>query len=209
MTDIIVDTFTDSDGVGLAAHTPDTNIPGNPWVSVAGVWKILSNKTYPSSSVTNPHSSIDSTYADCSVQVDITLISTSSRTGLIARYTDPNNYWGLTLSISSGLLELIERNGGTVYARASISVTIANGETHTLKLVMSGTNFTGTMDGANTITYSSSSFQSNTVHGIRGTNSQTTERHDNFSVTIPSGGLTFRRSLQAKIGRTDLIYASH
>jgi hypothetical protein len=182
MTSVIVDTFTDTDGTAIAAHTPDINTPGNPWASIAGVWKTLSNKAYPSSSSVLPHSVIDSTYADCTVQVDVTLYASSAKTGLVARYTDANNHWELTLSIGTGLLELIERNAGVNYTRASTSVTIATGQTHTLKLVMSGTSFTGTMDGTNTITYSSSSFQANTVHGIRGTNSQTTERHDNFSV---------------------------
>jgi hypothetical protein len=182
---IILDTFTGADSTALSVHTPDIDTPASAWVVVSGAWQLIGNKAAPSVSIALPLSVIDSLKADCNIEVDVTLIATSAKTGIVGRYTDAGNHWELTLSVTTQLFELIERNATVNTVRASQAVTIAAAETHTLKLVLSGTNLTGYMDGANMITYSSALFQSNTIHGIRGTNTQTTERHDNFKIYTP------------------------
>lgn len=210
MTDIISDTFTGANGTSLTVHAPDVNTPGNSWVNGVGTWTIQTNKAGNTAGVNNQSALIDANCADCDVSADVTLVAGSTRLGVIGRWIDASNFWQLILTVAGAQIQLIERNAATNTVRASAAITVADGETHNVKLSLSGTTLTGTMDGANTVSYTSSSFQTSTTHGIHATNMLTTERHDNFRVEITSAFVAKgRRSLQGKVGQREASNAAY
>ena len=178
---IIYDTFTDTDGVSLDAHTPDTNSPGNPWVELNGVWEISSNRVIFNAAPNWSQAVIDAEMADLTVEAVCRLTGTYGG-GLIVRLSDDNNFWLLQIDNNSDTLILYEINGGGATNRAQAAVSIAINTDYAVKMTTSGTTITAWLDGANEISYNSATFnQTSTRVGLAQNSGQAV--FDDFTVT--------------------------
>ena len=116
---IVRDTFTDTNGVALAAHTPET---GGPWTVHTSALTVQSN------AATSPDTSgatVDA--ANAGVLVTMTVTGTpAADVQLLMRYTDVNNHW--QLHYTGTALQLREVTGGVTTSRGSTTTTLANGD---------------------------------------------------------------------------------
>lgn len=179
-TTLLSDTFTDANGTALAAHVMDVG-PG--WTAVNGTATIQNNKAQAATG--NAHYTSDSGKSDVTVAGVLNLpAGAGANDGLVARGSDGNNYWRLTINAGASMFKLTEVVAGALADRASTSVTVTTGTDYTLSLQCSGQTMTGTLNGGNSISYgSAASNQTVTKHGIRSPDAGTTT--DNFLVTNP------------------------
>jgi len=180
---LVSDTFTDTGGTNLTAHTPDIRPGSNAWVAVAGTIDIQANKAQGENSA-NQYYSIDAGQADVTISADVTPSATTAGSwGISGRISDASNSWDVTVNASAGSFRLYEHNAGVYTIRASAAVTINNGTAYTLAGQFSGQNVTATINGGNQISYGSATLnQSTTKHGL---NVPTAWTADNFKVTNP------------------------
>ena len=169
MTIVVQDTFTDTNGTSLDAHTPDVVVSGG-WTEQAGNWQITSNKAVISSS-TIARATIESGEADCVIAVTVTSNTgtddPSRDSAIIGRYSDLNNLWLVGVNSQGDIFRLVERNASTFTTRASASVTINTATAYALEATFNGANIDATLDGGNDISYGSATLnQTATIHGI-------------------------------------------
>src|SRR5882762_541340 len=90
-TTALQDTFTDSDGTAVTAHTMNV---GSGWTADNGAFSIFSNKAMPQSGVSNVTNSADAGQSDAVMTCNWDVPSlTSFAGGNVARLTDANNCW--------------------------------------------------------------------------------------------------------------------
>ena len=185
---VILDTFGDSNGVGITSHAADVCPPGSAWMG--NYYTIQANKAQ-SNNATEP-SLIDSLVADCTLSVEITLSDRLSNAAgaeyLLFRATDNLNRWGFGYGYNSGVIQICiyERTSGVSTVRAAASISYSPGTSHTLKAVLLGSQMSCTLDNITTLEYSSSVRQAVTTHGLRSywtPTPTTTTIFDNFKVT--------------------------
>jgi len=171
---LVQDTFTDTNGTLLTAHTPDVDTVGGGWVSWGngGSIDIQSNKASTIGGGSNPN--FGSHYIDAgAADVDITstyAVDASNDLGILVRYQDANNFWLLNLSGFSDALQISERNSGSWYGRASKSVTVTAGQAYLMRGKASGNVYELWRDGTDYQTYTDAgNFNiDKTKHGIWG-----------------------------------------
>ena len=129
-----MDSFTDTNGVLLTAHTPELDTVGSGWVIDSGGFDIQSNAAHQTSGV----ATIDRAIID-SGEID-KIVILNGRTGyfdnadniidtLIFRFQDSINYWYVQIkSGSSGVINIYEVNGGVSTNRGSTAVTSLNAD---------------------------------------------------------------------------------
>lgn len=165
-TTLIYDTFTDTNGTDLSAHTiAPTNIPGASWGASSGTLTIQSNKAGGN---TNGRYKLTSGVSDCKVYGTIgTVTGGGNYAVLYARWQDENNHWRIGFRHDLSAFVILEVNGGGITARASTAWTPANAS-HVTIVTLNGTAIAADADaGTYSINYTSSSFQAQTVHGLR------------------------------------------
>ena len=124
------DCFDRADAVGLG---PD-------WNSRSGLFKLVSNRA----TNTNVPSNNVSTWAtpvgpDQDVSVDCTVADTGSNCGLVARWSDTNDFYKAALIPGSSAVQLIRTSAGTATVLGSATRTIAPGTAYRLRVVAQGT----------------------------------------------------------------------
>lgn len=155
---LVSDTFTDSNGTALTAHTPDIDTVGSGWVNQSGTYQIDSNAAHRETGPTGSVVAIDAGNADVTVKSDISAKTTS---GIVARLSDDNNYW-LGWAQDG---KLYENNADSLTERADLGApTIPN----TLELECNGSSITFRAETGLSATYASATFnQTATLHGLR------------------------------------------
>jgi hypothetical protein len=177
---LINDTFTDTNGTNLTAHTPDIKVSTG-WVANTGTITIQSNQANAASGF--PYYSIETGQSNVTIQALVTP-SGSAACGLSGRVSNATNSWDIDISVSGGNLTLTiqEQVAGVFTVRATTTITDP-GAPRTVQAVFSGNNVTASLNGGNTIAYgSATSNQTVTKHGI---NMAAGFNIDNFSVTNP------------------------
>lgn len=140
---LVLDLFTDTNGVGLDAHTPDTDTAGNGWVEDSGTWEIDGNEVKETTG-TNRYATIDVGDSDVTIYATRT-DSASSDPGIVARFTDVNNHYLFVLNSITNVLQLWKKVGGSwTQLGTSVAHTYSSGEV--LKLTLSGTSLKGYVD---------------------------------------------------------------
>lgn len=188
---LLLDRFTDTNGVDLAVHTMDI---GSGWTILTGAVLIQSNKGDSSSTTDNTFARAvaDAGQADVTLTCDVTTLGVGAGdggSGVILRATDNNNLWYLDVvpgTGGSGQFRLVERNSGTDTVRASSTPDIINATAYAFAAVLSGTTMTATLDGSNSITFSSSFNATATKFGLNGRKHvgiAAGTKFDNFQVT--------------------------
>lgn len=181
----IFDTFTESANTVLPSHSPDIDVGGGGWSSLAGSFQVIASTDvlYPPSAGAKPFAAvIDATKADCTITMDCHNISATRSLEVTIRAVDIDNQWRILVSPASNTVAIYERTSGTNTLRASAAITWA--DDYTMKVVLSGTTITVTHNGATTVSYSSAVRQTATKHGVGANNTFTTGNAwcDNFKV---------------------------
>lgn len=167
--DIRADTFTDTNGTALTAHTPDS---GGAWLTAssgAGAWDIQSNQAnLATSSGGRDVAYFDAGTADARVTVKATPAAAFYNQGAVLRFTAQDAHWKAVCYATSNLFAIVEVTAGSETIRASTTVTVTAGVQYTIAFSARGDNFTATLDGANTLAYTSSVRNTATKHGFGG-----------------------------------------
>lgn len=190
MATLILDQFTDTDGVSLSSHTiGPTNTPATSWTVLQGTADINANHARKTSIGTNLYARVDAGQADVTVQVDAHPFDSAGQYAwdVIGRVQDVDNLWLLEVYTGDNTVRIYEKISGSYTSRASASLTLTADTTHTIKLVFSGTSIQGWVDGVQYVSFTSSSYQSQTKHGIRIAGAEG-GWVDNFQVDENGGG---------------------
>lgn len=178
---LILDQFTDTDATALESHTiAPTNTPAASWASDSGAMDINGNKARSTTLASGlVQYRANAGVSDCVVSADVTPVA-ADVTGLILRRNSAVNNWVLVVDVDNDLFRLYER--ATTYTlRASIAATITAGSTYAFSATLNGQSIVCTLDGANQISFSSATYQTETNHGLEGDHTGT--KWDNFKVT--------------------------
>lgn len=181
---LIEDSFTDSDGTALSAHTiAPTNIPATIWTIISGTWVINSNKAQKTATdATHEMATVDAGVSDCLCEQNLTLPASGyGATGY--RISNATNGWLYQLDITGDIVALFEQNAGTYTQRASQGgVVLTGGATYAIAATLNGASITITIDGGNSINYASATHnQTTTKHGLWAYS--TTPSMDTFKVS--------------------------
>ena len=166
---LALDTFTDTNGVALDAHTMDV---GSGWTHQIGTTQIQSNKAV--SNVTGSgavHNTNDVGVANLTIEMIATVYFVDSANdtsaAILSRYVDANNFWMTRIHTDTNTFDLFENTGGSFTQRDTASVSIDDATTYTLKITPDGDDITALLDGGNELTYTSSQHNTATLHGFR------------------------------------------
>lgn len=158
------DTFTDSNGTSLSAHTAES---GGAWTLHSSTWEINSNKagcTGVTSGETG-HATQDAGVVDVECSIDITVpnpvdAGTVVRAGIVGRLEDVNNHYQIRLFVDPSqpaedeveLIETIGGSGGIVH-KVSMADFFTSGATYTLKVQFKSDLIHVFLDGKPRISY--------------------------------------------------------
>jgi len=124
------------------------------WTPVSGSWSIVTDGSNVYKQTNTTGESIvyaaNSLWTNYSVQADVKLFNTAATntaSGIVARYTDSNNYYMFRLNSDAGQVQLYKKAGGTFTLLQSTVMTININTWYTLKLVLDGSSITGYVDG--------------------------------------------------------------
>lgn len=174
---LFYDTFTGVNGTLLPAHTPDTDASGNGWTTQAGTPDIFDNQARITATEI---ATVDCGVADCVISANVKCLGLAAVAGIIVRFSSASSYTFVTIEDFFDRFRVYEWNGSTLTSRASTNVTIDIGTEYTMTITLSGTSITATLDGANSINYTSSLNVSSTIHGISSRNN--TGNFDDFTL---------------------------
>lgn len=194
------DTFTDTNGTSLDAHTMTSG--GQTWNEIgSSVWEIQSNKVVQNGASAWMFASVESSDASVLVEADIAVPSANDVVaGLVVRFTDSSNYWLVDIIRQSGgnyRMRIVENNATTETARdEDTNVGSIGGTTVNVTVTANGNTITGYLNDVQKVTYASASFNNTeTKHGLgqfSGSPYDLTTTWDNFSIdsdpTFGGGG---------------------
>jgi len=198
---LILDQFTDTNGVDLTAHTvAPTNTPAASWVNqLTDPIVVSSNKASAAvGSGAQKVYTIECGQSNVTVSAVFNIGTTSGLqiASLMLRYAGSGDYnsggayWMITAWYDNNLI-LYEADGvGGLTQRAS-GTWSADTFDHTLTFSANGTALSANVDGGTPVTYTSSALQSNTKVGIRPFGNTATVTYDDFTVDGTAGGGVF------------------
>jgi len=176
----LFDSFTDTNGTALNAHTMDI---GSGWTyeGAGAAFTInASGRAYCSGgsfSIAYANAGV----SDCTLTCTYNPGATASDWGVIFRVSNIGALWMAALSPSLGRFEVWNRFSSWTLMGSSL-VSIPGSTDYTIRVVLSGTSIVATLNGANTVSVTSSSLQSQTLHGLASENLSDIT-FDNFRVT--------------------------
>lgn len=186
----LLDQFTGTNGDLITAHAiAPNNTPGATWAYIGTPEPtIQNNKLFFTRSLANAYYvTCDSLVSDYTLSATLSGAEGSSQVGLVYRFTNTSNFFMATVRGSPfSIFEIWEVTTGSASIRASTAVSFAPGATLAFSATLSGTSHTATVNGANTLTYTSAVRQTVTKVGVHGW-SETIGKEvqwDNFQVTI-------------------------
>lgn len=172
---LFLDTFTGADTTLITAHTPDYDAVGGGWVGwpdtggTSDDYTIVSNRAKRSvvtAAVGDVFIAANVNDADVLVSGVVQINNINNATsGMALRLTNADNYWLMGIA-RTNLFRLLEKQTGSYTVRASAAVTINAATDYTIVGTTSGNSISGTLNGANNISYSSTFNNSATRHGL-------------------------------------------
>lgn len=157
-----------------------TAVTGQNWSSHAGTWGISGNKAYTvvdwSVTCLNVTGS-----ANSKVSADISVNASNDNGGIVARLSDPSNFFLFNFQSTDQKLYLYKYVGGSATSLQSVPLTLASGTTHNFAVVAYGSQIKCYVDGVLYITVNDTFNATNTWQGFRQTSS-TMQYFDNFKV---------------------------
>lgn len=167
LTVLVQDTFSDTDGTALPAHTPET---GGAWTEHQGTWTIAGGQ------VTSDNAAGRATQSTVAskVIVEADFIPDASPSGGIMFNADPAfSGFRLAYNDSAGRWELADDSGVV----ASLTEAVTAGQTYHLRVVAYGEGVLCTLNGEAILRMQNRTNESRTYHGLYGE-----EALDNFVV---------------------------
>ncbi len=184
---ILQDTFTDVNGTQIASHTMNVG-PGWSRVGIATA-SAGAESTY---TINNNRLSLaqDSTAivasagtADGTIEMEWTPQALADdRNTIIMRYLDTDNFWGFQGRDPNDDLRLYYYTGGVVTFPDTAAFTWIDGQTYTLKVIMSGNSIQCYVDDVFKLSTSSAILNSQTQHGCGRNGGATESIIDNFTM---------------------------
>lgn len=189
---LVYDEFTDADGTLLTSHViAPINLPGNSWVlarSIATNMTTESNKSSSNSIATGEWDAVNCGNANVTITVttQMSAADANSSAAILGRWESGAGINCFLCDYSLSSYNIYEVANATFTQRATGAFT-ADTNTHNLKLIMSGTSLTFTIDSGTALAYSTATYQTNTSHGCGGYPGLAGEptTFDNFKVTAP------------------------
>lgn len=199
---LVLDSFTDTNGTLLPAHTPDFDLSGGGWLTIGTLNSLQINGNLArAASSTNGElqgNVIETSASDVEVDVSMTLVNASVTypTAIILRYTDDANYLRVNIIPSSNtvyLQEFVAGNLNTIKPTPYLTGTgfpglplaTSNGMSLTVRVRAEGSDVTIQV-GDRKLTYKDvTNHQTATKHGIFGGNrtaGTNSSKFDNFAV---------------------------
>jgi hypothetical protein len=197
-TPLAYDTFTDSNGTSLDAHSSDSTGPDSQgctsrsWTELTGNWDIQSNRAQ--APTTGPGGAgarafLETNEAD--IVLDCIFNVSGQQARPLVRLTDVDNYWFLKCDTVADAITLTEYESGGGTARATVGVTIDASTDYDARIICDGNTIDCFLDGGNKITYGSATFNNTaTKHGIGASNHNITAVFDNFTVFARDDGFS-------------------
>lgn len=167
-TSYLLDHYVDTNGTNITSHVMDVG-PGYSPTIIYGTWQIESNSAQLNVG------GAGSNYNFCAANAShsdgtatVTAVHPSSGNfsdGVAFRIQDNQNFWVCRATNLNNTFVIQEVNAGVVTTQASTSFSPVNSGTDVYKAVLSGTSITCQVNGANTLTFTSSDFQTQTYFG--------------------------------------------
>jgi len=184
---VILDTFTDTNGTQLTAHTPD--ISPSSWVN-ASIGEtpstnalITANKAYLS--VDNSAAVIESNQSDCVIEVDWTPgAGGTDRNSIIFRYQDASNMLFFNIRDPNGDCQVVTFQAGVSTVVSNTLFSWTGGVEYHIAVELSGSSIICKIDGTTVITTSNAFQTTITKHGIGRNTGSNDHRFDNFKITV-------------------------
>lgn len=156
---LLRDTFTDTNGVTLDAHTPDYNLAAGVWNK--SDWQISSN-TAVNTVVVDASIAINTGQSD--VYIEAVCNAGTDLAGVVFRYTDSNNQWACYASVGDSELQIWQR--ATTWTKRAAVAYVPSGA-FTLVVTVVGAVVTAQI-GATAVSYASMAADlTATNHGMR------------------------------------------
>lgn len=147
---LALDTFTDANGTGAAAHAPDL---GPAWVVLAGTWEIQGDRLRKTLD-NGVHQALvqDLGRTDLRLAVEIT-VPAGGYASVGVRVQDQDNGWMVQLDDTGAPdnMKIFERSAGVFYQRAVLNSPL--GGTHRVEVDCRGSEIAARLDGGNEIRY--------------------------------------------------------
>lgn len=175
---IVTDSFTDSDGTLLSAHTPDIVPTASAWAKSTSRddWEIADNKAVDTGTtdfgIQDRRIVIDAETANHEVSVEITRVGPQwttffalnmfPRSGVVTRSTSNSAQW--VMWYFDGLSDVVARSNTGELGRTSLTWNV--GDTHTLSVLANGDSLVFKIDGATKFVKTYSTGNTNTYVGI-------------------------------------------
>lgn len=165
---LLYDTFTDTNGTNLTAHTiAPTNTIGATWTTLLGACTVVGN-TVRRAGGANPDADVyESSRADVVIAQTHRHGTSYTENFVILRCTDSTNFWHVKTTATDNYWRITERNANVDTVRASAAKTIATATDYAIVVTAQGATISATIDGGTPISYASATFnQTATKHGI-------------------------------------------
>lgn len=194
----ISDTFTDTAGILLSSHTPDT---GGSWIrhpSYTTSTEVISNAnrcrhTSTDANIVCYYNSVDPGADNYTVGCDLYAASNNTgATGVAARIdTSTNTMYTVRWYFTTGAWELYKFVNGTATKLGSVSESLTSGNTYPVKLIVGAGTQQAICDSTLAINASDTSITARGMAGLRDVVSGASEdqglHYDNFLVTYDGG----------------------
>lgn len=155
--------FTGSDGTSLSSHTPEK---GSVMTLDTGTWVISGNRANCNDNTSGRLCHVNIGASDYTLSCKVRADDVANRFGAIVfRFQNVNNFW--MFQVQDGTAYLYECNAGSFTVRGSTAFTATNNVENTLGVVLLGTSIICTIDGANTVSYTSGFLSTEQSIGLR------------------------------------------
>ncbi|GAA3209428.1 family 16 glycoside hydrolase [Actinocorallia longicatena] len=141
VTTLLADDFSDGDAAGWTTT-------GGTWTVSAGAYSQSSTAAGESLSTTG-----SSSWTNYTARARIRLDNAGANAGLVLRHTGAANFYLFRLNDSTDKADLYKKVGGVLTLVASASVPLSPGVFRTLQATVSGSTVTGSVDGAQVLTW--------------------------------------------------------
>jgi hypothetical protein len=159
---LLKDTFTDTDGTLLTAHTMDVG-PG--WTQPSGsAWEIRSNQANHLSSDQQVRVYSDAGKANVTYTLDVVL--SSFEFGVVFRFIDSANYWYVYYACNYGGSQLWKRVSGVKTSVATGTNTWTPGATYTITVTLAGDSISVAITNGTTLTATDAAHNTGTKYGF-------------------------------------------
>jgi hypothetical protein len=168
ITHLLRDSFTDTDGTLLTAHTPES---GGTWVMQVGVFSISSNRAYVSTVGSFGSAAyVDLGVANYSVQANCRAASSGSTGAVAVRLEAVSGTQRIfaQVEVSNQKFRLYRFNGSSHTQLGSVDGTFLQNTDYLIRIVCNGSSIVATCNGGSTISVTETQQQSSSRVGIRG-----------------------------------------